>query len=500
MDLERSSGLLLHATSLPSPYGVGDIGPEAYRFADACAQAEQRVWQMLPVGPVAFGYSPYASPSALAGSPLLISPHLLLEGGLLTRQDLAPLPEAPDHRVDYERATAYKERLLDVAFARFEAGATPEDFGAFCEAESAWLDDHALFCALKDAHGGAPWTMWPAPLARREESALDQARRTLAKSIRKRQFRQYVFDEQWRRLHAYCRDRGILIAGDLPIYVAHDSVDVWARRELFFLEPDGAVSFVAGVPPDFFSETGQRWGNPLYRWDVMQRRGFRWWTQRLRRALSWFDMIRLDHFRGFASYWEVPAHEDTAVHGRWAPGPGEAFFERIEAELGPLPLIAENLGIISEDVTALMQRFNYPGMAVLQFAFSYDMSNEHLPHNYTHQLVAYTGTHDNDTLLGWWTGQDTPESERAFARRYLALPPDVETDICWPSVRALMASVAGLVITPVQDVLRLPREARMNLPGTVGDNWDWRLRPRELDGLFGLAGEQLRRLTQRYGR
>jgi len=509
MDLPRSSGLLLHVSSLPSPYGIGDLGPTAYRFADVLTGAAQRIWQMLPVGPVAYGYSPYASPSTFAGNPMLISPQQLLEAGLLHPDDLANPPDFPDSIVAFEQVIPYKRRLLERAFDRFEAGGGAEDrvaFGQFCKSNADWLDDYALFMALKEAHHDASWTAWPPPLARREADTLAHARTQYARAVRRHMFWQYLFERQWAALHTYCRERGLAILGDLPIYVAHDSADVWAHPELFFLTDTGNPTVVAGVPPDYFSETGQRWGNPIYRWDVMQAHGFAWWTHRFQKALALFDLIRLDHFRGFAAYWEVPAEEETAINGRWRDGPGPALFEQVEANLGRLPLLAENLGFITDDVTALMKQFDFPGMAVLQFGFGGDADSEHLPHNYTHHLVAYTGTHDNDTLVGWWTndqstlGAETVARERAYALHYLNLDPDEVQDLHWRCIRALMASSASLVITPVQDVLGLDSRARMNTPGTVGNNWGWRLLPDQLDALAGEPAARLHALTRIYGR
>ncbi len=509
MDLPRSSGLLLHVSSLPSPYGIGDLGPTAYRFADVLAGAAQRVWQMLPVGPVAHSYSPYASPSTFAGNPMLISPQRLLEAGLLHPDDLADPPGFPNHVVAFEEVIPYKRRLLERAFDRFEAGGGAEDrvaFGQFCKSNADWLDDYALFMALKEAHHDASWTTWPPPLARRDADTLAHARTQYARVVRRHMFWQYLFERQWAALHTYCRERGLAILGDLPIYVAHDSADVWAHPELFFLTDTGNPTVVAGVPPDYFSETGQRWGNPIYRWDVMQANGFAWWTHRLQKALALFDLIRLDHFRGFAAYWEVPAEEETAINGRWMDGPGPALFEQMEINLGHLPILAENLGIITDDVTALMKQFDFPGMAVLQFGFGGDADSEHLPHNYTHHLAAYTGTHDNDTLVGWWTndqstlGAETVARERAYALHDLNLDPNDVQNLHWRCIRALMASSASLIVTPVQDVLGLGSRARMNTPGTVTGNWGWRLLPDQLDHLAGEPAARLRALTRIYGR
>lgn len=500
MQLERSSGLLLHITSLPGRFGIGDLGQEAYRFVDACAAAGQRIWQVLPVGPVALGYSPYASPSAFAGNPLLISPELLQRGGYLTDSDLQDVPWFPEGWVDYEYVTNCKTALLEKAFGRFERSGQPDAYKTFCRSQSWWLDDYALFAALKDAANGAAWTAWPAGVRGRKADALDSAARACRRGILKHRFWQFLFHEQWHALRAYGNGRGVLLMGDAPIYVAHDSADVWAAPHLYHLGKDGEPRLVAGVPPDFFSETGQRWGNPLYRWDIMQAEGYAWWIARLRRALNLFDALRLDHFRGFAGYWEVPAEAPTAATGRWAPGPGSSLFLEAEARLGRLPILAENLGIITDDVTALMNQFGYPGMAVLQFGFGYDLQNEHLPHNYAPHLVAYTGTHDNNTLEGWWSSPRLPESERRFAREYLQDFGDVDSDVCGCALRALMSSRAGWVITPVQDVLGLSAAARMNVPGTVQGNWCWRLRTEELDALADAAGARLAVLMREHAR
>ncbi len=503
MDLPRCSGLLLHVTSLPSRFGIGDLGPAAYRFADLLAGARQRVWQMLPVGPVGLGHSPYASPSTFAGNPLLLSPDVLRDEGLLHADDLAGAPAFADDHVDFERVAPYKYPLLERAFDRFEAhadDAAHAAFEGFCEAHAAWLDDYALFAALRDAHEGG-WTGWPDGLARRDADALARAREALARPVQRHAFWQFLFERQWQALRAHCRRRRLHLLGDLPIYVAHDSADVWADPALFHLDEAGNPTVVAGVPPDYFSATGQRWGNPLYRWDRMQRDGFAWWIRRIEAALRRFDLLRLDHFRAFAAFWEVPAEEETAIRGRWVEAPGEALFEHVESALGRLPLLAENLGLITDEVTALMARFALPGMAVLQFGFGDDAGSEHLPHNYTPETAAYTGTHDNDTLVGWWRLEaEHMTRQRAYARHYLGLRPEDEQGVHWHGIRLLMASVARLVVTPVQDVLGLGSDARMNTPGRASGNWTWRLRPDAFERLEGEPARRLRTLTQTYGR
>ncbi|MDX1529983.1 MAG: 4-alpha-glucanotransferase [Rhodothermales bacterium] len=497
----RSSGLLLHVTSLPSPFGIGDLGPGAYRFVDFLQRAEQGLWQVLPLVPVGLGDSPYSSPSTFAANPLLISPERLRDDGLLTDDDLADAPALPADRVDFERVRPYKLALLRRAYERFESGAGDADlragFDAFRARHAAWLDDYALFMALKAEFDGAEWPDWPADLAGREPAALEDARRQHAAAVRMRQLWQYLFERQWRALCDYAHDRGVQIFGDLPIYVAHDSADVWAHPDLFHLDAAGEPTVVAGVPPDYFSETGQRWGNPIYRWDRMRERGYGWWVDRLRRTLDLVDLVRLDHFRGFEAYWAIPAGEPTAVHGRWVEGPGAALFRALERRLGaPLPVVAENLGTITPEVDRLMEAFALPGMAVLLFAFG-DPNSQYLPHHYARRLVAYTGTHDNDTVRGWWDGLDAGGAERCFAQRYLGLEGRADGEVHWAAIRALLGSVAGTVIVPLQDVLGLGSAARMNTPGLASGNWTWRLTP---DQLPDAAADRLGQLTRTFGR
>ncbi|MFP4229017.1 MAG: 4-alpha-glucanotransferase [Salinivenus sp.] len=498
MDSRRVSGLLLHITSLPSAYGIGDMGPAAYRFADFLTRTNQRLWQVLPLGPTRFGHSPYSATSTFAGNPLLISPEPLRELGLVTDDDLAPLRDLPADHVDYARVAPRKRALLDTAYDRFAEGDSSLDTAAvdqFQADQSAWLNDYALYAALKDVHDGAHWTDWPAPLARFEEEALETARTQHADTVRKHAFWQYLFHRQWTALQAYCRARDIRLFGDVPIYVAHDSADVWAHQERFQLDADGHPTAVAGVPPDYFSPEGQRWGNPLYHWDRMRENDYAWWTHRMRHALDRFDLVRLDHFRGFDAYWEIPSDEETAVNGTWVEGPGADFFHTLEAALGELPVVAENLGIITDSVEALREQFGLPGMKVLQFAFNTDPSNDFLPHNYERNVVAYTGTHDNNTTMGWWNDElSTPD--RAFARDYLNLNAS-STNVHTQCLRYLMASVANRVVTPLQDVLGLGGEARMNTPGEPEGNWRWRMTP---DQLTEETEEHLSRLTRLYGR
>lgn len=484
MKLIRSSGILLHPTSLPGRHGIGDFGTAAYQFIDFLSAARQRVWQTLPLGPTGFGDSPYQCFSAFAGNPLLISLEKLVEDGFLAPADLENAPSFPEHEVDYGPVIEFKVQLLRKAFQNFKKqapGNALDEWKAFCHENAPWLTDYALFMAVKEAHGGAVWTQWDAPIAGREPAALFRWTKKLTEEIEARKFWQYEFFKQWNALKQYCHDREIQILGDLPIFIAHDSADVWVHRKLFYLDAAGNPTVVAGVPPDYFSSTGQLWGNPLYRWSVIARTGYRWWIDRFRSALSLVDMIRVDHFLGFEAYWEIPAEEETAVNGRWVNGPGAALFEAVQKSLGELPIIAENLGVITPEVEQLRDHFGFPGMAVLQFAFGDDpQSQVFKPHHYNRDRVVYTGTHDNDTTIGWWTSTGVDDStrsledinrEREFAQKYLATD---GREINWAFIRAVLASVADLAIIPLQDVLGLGNEARMNLPGTPRGNWRWR--------------------------
>ena len=470
----RRSGILLHPTSLPGPHGSGDFGPSAYHFVDWLVAAGQSAWQMLPLNPIGPGNSPYASVSAFAGSPLLVALEPLHDKGWLPRHDDERLGFDP-HRIDFVRVIGWRLARLRAAAAGFFAGAAPADrktFDEFCAAQAHWLDDYALFMALDEAARAAgrltAWPRWPAPLARREPAALAAARLRHAAEIDFWRFVQWCFDSQCTALRRYANARGVLLVGDLPIFVDHHSADCWARPDLYRLGDDCEPEVVAGVPPDYFSATGQRWGNPLYDWPAMQRDGYRWWIARLRRQLEFADALRIDHFRGFAACWEIPSACPTAVDGRWVDGPGGDLFEALIAALGALPLIAEDLGVITADVEALRDRFGLPGMRILQFAFAGDATHAYLPHNYAANTCAYTGTHDNDTFIGWWAG--APARERDFAAAYLGTDAG---EPHWAAIRALGQSVARLVVFPLQDVLGLPSAHRMNTPGVEGC-WAWR--------------------------
>ncbi len=497
MPLPRRCGILCHPTCLPGPFGIGDMGEAAYRFIDFMASAGQSAWQILPLGPTGFGDSPYQPFSAFAGSPLLIDPRQLVDEQLLTVGDLTlPDPFADDH-VRYGEVIAFKHMVLRNAFRRLHQ-ASPEyqkAMATFREEQSAWLEDYALFMALKQRHGWAPWVEWDEEIALRQPSAVSHWRQELQEEIDYRCFLQFLFERQWQRLHAYARDSGISIIGDLPIFVGHDSADVWSHRELFRLDDKGRPTVVAGVPPDYFSPTGQRWGNPLYRWDVMAENGYAWWIRRLERVLSHVDQVRIDHFRGFVAYWEVPAEEPTAVNGRWVPGPGRAFFDAVRDELGDLPIIAEDLGLITKDVTALRKELGLPGMTVLHFAFDGEPGNPHIPHNHERRSVAYTGTHDNDTTVGWYAALDEAEAHRV--RLYTGSDGSA---IHWDMIRLVLTSVSELAIYPVQDVLGLGSAARMNLPGRAQANWTWRCAPDALSPGLAQALSELAAVTGRHPR
>lgn len=471
MKIERASGVLLHPTSLPGRYGIGDLGPAAYQFIKWLAESGCKLWQILPLGPTGYGDSPYQCFSAFAGNPYLISPDFLLRDDLLHPDDLKEIPDFPDVKVDFGRVISWKLNLLERAFIRFKnsPGDGFNDFDRFCTEQDSWLTEFACFMAIKEANGNRPWTNWPENLRRREREAMAKAGQRHADAVERFKFLQFVFFRQWNALREHAHARGITIIGDIPIFVAHDSADVWANPELFFLDESGNPEVVAGVPPDYFSRTGQLWGNPLYRWDFLKETDYAWWIARLRSTLAQVDIVRLDHFRGFAGYWEIPGDSKTAERGRWVPGPGSEFLQTVKEALGDLPIIAEDLGEITPDVFALRDQFGLPGMKIVQFAFT-GPDNVFLPHHYPENCVVYTGTHDNDTTLGWY--QSAPESEREFACSYMDVGGE---DISWDLIRLAWNSRAAFAITPLQDLLSLGTEARMNYPGTLGGNWDWRM-------------------------
>lgn len=508
MAFQRSSGILLHPTSLPGPDGIGDLGRGAYEFLEFLVQSGQRLWQVLPLGPTGYGDSPYQSFSAFAGNPMLISLDLLVEKGLLDKKAVVKSRLQSDPtRIDYGPVIQFKITLLEQAWANFKSnGDDRSDFHTFCDTNNYdWLDDYALFMALKTHHGGGSWVNWPAELVRRQSEAIAAAHDKLGDSVGYQKFVQWLFFEQWGAVKAAANEKGISIIGDIPIFVAHDSADAWGNPDLFYLEEDGNPTVVAGVPPDYFSATGQRWGNPLYRWDVMKKRGYQWWIKRFKGMLSMVDIVRIDHFRGFEAYWEIPASEPTAVNGEWISGPKRDLFEAIRNALGGnLPVIAEDLGVITEGVTALRTQFDLPGMQVLQFAFGSGTSNQFLPHHYEHNTVVYTGTHDNETTAGWFNRSDTtgttddPEvvkAEREYARLYAKIVDDSEAH--WDFIQLALQSVANTAIVPMQDLLGLGNEARMNYPSSDSGNWQWRVRS---DQLSDEIAARMRNLTHAYGR
>ena len=490
MRFPRASGVLLHPTSLPGPHGSGDFGANAYHFVDWLVAAGQKLWQILPLGGIGPGNSPYMSTSAFAGNVLLIDLAELQRRGWLTAEEITPPAGLAEQRLNFASVVPFRMDRLARAAQRFAAQASAEeraDLQAFCERHADWLPEHVLFMTLAEQHNWRDWSSWDAPLAARNPVALAAARQIHAERIAFWTFCQWCFFRQWLALKAYANGKGIAVIGDAPIFIAHQSAEVWARPELFQLDARGRPSVVAGVPPDVFSETGQRWGNPLYRWEAHARDGYAWWVQRIRRIFELVDIVRIDHFRGFAGYWEIPASEATAVKGRWLPGPGEALFEAIARELGALPIIAEDLGVNTPDVVALRRQFAFPGMRILQFAFEGGSGNAYLPHNHEPDTVVYTGTHDNDTTPGWWHSLDEPQ--RARVRDYLG---SAAHEIHWDLIRAACASVADTVVHPMQDVLGLGGEHRMNLPGRGEGYWEWRfawsqVRPEHAQRLAHLA-------------
>ncbi len=495
MAFARACGIFLHPTSFPGAHGIGTLGREARQFLDFLEQAGQSLWQICPLGPTGYGNSPYQCFSAFAGNPLLIDLDPLAEWGLLDPDEVAAPPAFPRDRVDYGPVIEWKHGLLEKAFERFaagQAGFLHEDFQRFSLENASWLDDFALFMALKHAHGGSAWTTWEPALVRREPNTLEAWSERLEASVERRRFDQYLFHKQWMDVRDYANERGIRIVGDVPIFVAHDSADVWSNPDLFFLDDQGEPTVVAGVPPDYFSETGQRWGNPLYRWDVLKKSGFSWWIERFRAILHLVDIIRVDHFRGFEAYWEVPASESTAMNGKWVKAPGKKLFQAVESTLGELPIIAEDLGVITKEVTALRKAFDFPGMKVLQFAFGGEAENDYLPHNYEKDCVAYTGTHDNDTTLGWYHGVE--ERVRDHVRRYLWSD---GRQVNWDLIRLASMSAADLAIVPLQDVLSLGSEARLNFPGRPEGNWEWRY---DAGALGPQLAHRLQDLAETYGR
>jgi 4-alpha-glucanotransferase len=506
MTFHRASGILLHPTSLPGRFGIGDLGEQAYRFADFLVASGQSLWQVLPLGPTGLGGSPYACYSAFAGNTLLISPEKLFEDGLLARSDLDQIPSLSAGRVDFEKVHKAKDFILNRAFAIYRGTSDTKirsAFEDFTAQNAAWLDEYALFRALKDVHGGSSWHEWEPLLVARERPALARAREQLRDQIEAQKFFQFLFFKQWFALKAYCNERNISLIGDIPMFVALDSADVWTNPDQFKLDAELRPTVVAGVPPDYFSATGQFWGNPIYEWDAMRADGFAWWIERVRASLTMADIARIDHFRGFAACWEIPGGDTSAERGRWVDAPGRELFAAVRKALGELPIIAEDLGVITADVDKLRDECGFPGMRVLQFGFSGDMENINLPHNYARNVVAYTGTHDNDTAAGWFNGVAGSDStrtgeqtvtEKEFCMKYLN---STGAEIHWDFIRAVLQSAADTAVTPLQDVLGIGPEGRMNVPNTSEGNWTWRF---QADALTELHSERLRTMTEESGR
>ncbi len=503
---QRASGIVLHPTSLSGDFGIGDLGDEAFRFVDFLAASGQAYWQILPLGPTGYGDSPYQCFSAFAGNTLMISPEKLIEDGLITVGALAGRPDFPAHKVDFGGVYNWKTQLLPKAYVGFSHTTSVDlrgKFETFCQENESWLDDYALYRSIKAEQGQGAWYKWPSPLKLREEEALRDAGERLFDQIQAEKFYQFLFFRQWSAVKEYANKMSVRVIGDIPIFVALDSADVWCDQDKFKLNPDGSAKFVAGVPPDYFSKTGQLWGNPIYDWDAMRTDGFRWWISRVRSTLETVDIVRLDHFRGFAASWEVPGEDKTAENGRWVDVPGNELLTALKMELGELPVIAEDLGVITPDVEGLRDGFGFPGMRILQFAFGGDAKNHDLPHNYVQNCVAYTGTHDNDTTVGWFMSQAGAGStrdasdinrEREYCLAYLGTD---GSEIHWDFVRAVWASVADTAITPMPDLLGLGTEGRMNLPASTGGNWNWRM---DKDAITGEVTDRLKRLTEIYGR
>lgn len=519
--MSRAAGILLPIFSLPGGWGIGDLGPSAFQFVDFLVQSQQQFWQILPLGPTGYGNSPYMCFSALAGNPLLISPELLIQQGWLDPSTLPPTSGTDPTHIDYEGVIELKSQILRQAWRHFQAqasGPDREDFDRFCQQEADWLQDYALFMALREVYSEQEWIHWPSALALREKPTLQRAQQELAGPMAEHQFRQFVFAQQWQQLKAYANQRGVQLIGDLPIYVARDSVDVWANRSLFELDSAGKPLRVAGVPPDYFSKTGQLWGNPLYNWTQMQRTQYGWYIRRLRMELDRCDVVRIDHFRGFAGYFAIPAQAPTAESGAWIPGPGIDFFDQVHQSLGDLSarIIAEDLGVITSDVNVLRDRYGFKGMKILQMAFDlaglqamdpqdpvmhlWSPRNPYLPCNFSANYVVYTGTHDNNTTVGWFNNGHLPEADRQGLLDYLGRSgsdANLEQGIHWDLIRMAYGTVAAWAIIPMQDVLGFGESARLNLPGSPTGNWTWRLTPEDLQPALATKLAELTRIYVR---
>ena len=489
--LQRSSGILLHPTSLPGKFGIGTLGKQAFAFVDFLVRAKQAYWQILPLGPTGYGDSPYQCFSSKAGNPYLIDVELLADDHLISKEDLKVLPEFSDSEVLFGDVITWKLNLLKIAEANFIHIGNQNELIEFIY-QNAWVKDYALFMALKEKFNKRPWYEWDEKFRLHREDALEGVKKELEKEIHFQQFIQYLFFKQWNSLKQYANNHGVKIIGDIPIYVAMDSSDTWANPELFQFDENKNPVVVGGCPPDYFSKTGQLWGNPIFNYEKMKEDGFAWWIDRLKSNLELYDLIRVDHFRGFAGYWSIPYGEETAINGEWIPGPGKELFEAIKNALGEIPIIAEDLGLITPDVIELRDHFNLPGMKILQFAFDSSEANDYIPHNYIKNCIVYTGTHDNDTIVGWFAA--AKEEDKEYVLNYLNSNGE---NIAWDFVRAAWASVANLAVAPMQDILGLGNEARMNFPGTTKNNWLWRMQNNVTDDLLA---EKIKQITLLYGR
>jgi 4-alpha-glucanotransferase len=479
MNIERSAGVLLHPTSLPGKFGIGDLGPSAYHFIEFLSHAGQTLWQVFPLGPTGYGDSPYQCFSAFAGNPLLISPEILIDEQLLANEDIANIPHHNPHKIEYGEVINFKYNLFRKAFENFrgQVKSFSEDYDNFCEENKSWLDDYTLFMAAKNYHGGCAWPEWDKSIAFRTN--IKQWEEKLKDEIEYHKFLQFIFNKQWKNVRAFAHKNSIRIIGDLPIFIAYDSADLWANKELFTVKKDGSLEFVAGVPPDYFSTTGQLWGNPLYKWKVMENDDFKWWKSRIKNLMNMVDILRIDHFRGFDAYWEIPGDAETAIKGRWVKAPGEKFFSSIKKELGELNIIAEDLGVITDSVEELRDKFEFPGIKILQFGLGEKGEKKFLPHNHIKNCVVHTGSHDNETTLGFINSEREKKSGiYEWAQKYLNYFGD---DLTFELIRTAYASVANIVVIPLQDMLKLGNEARMNFPGTLGGNWTWRFTWNQVD-------------------
>jgi len=499
MKLTKGSGILLHPTSLPSKYGIGDLGKEAYDFIDFLHSARQKYWQILPLNPVGYGESPYQPFSAFAANPMLISIDKLQSEGLLLAEDLVNVPQFAKVKVEFTKVKEFKEKLLPIAFSRFSKLPPNPEFLKYQEVNRHWLENYSLFMALKKYFGGVAWNYWEESVAQRDTKALEHYRKLLREEIEYNNFLQFKFSEQWLDLKQYAEKKNVRIIGDIPIFVAYDSSDVWANRHLFELDQEGKPLKVAGVPPDYFSETGQLWGNPHYKWGEMEKDDYKWWRERFSYIFKMVDIVRIDHFRGFEAYWEIPAGEVTAVNGKWVKGPAEKFFATMERYLGKLPVIAEDLGIITSEVELLKNQFDFPGMKVLQFIYEDTTQEITIPLKLVPNSVVYTGTHDNDTILGWFKKHYSEQTEvLKYLQKGLKIDPKLnDQQICWQFIELALQSNALLAIIPLQDLLCLDSWARMNYPGTLGNNWDWRFTKEQLTAEIT---EKLRTLVEKYNR